>query len=68
VPHPVDVVRGLCWGIVAACPLYAVGGVIMFGALRHYPRDIAYVVAHARASGSRTGTDAGTGTAAAEAR
>jgi len=40
---------GLRWAIVAACPLYAVAGLIMLGALRHYPRDMAAVVAHARA-------------------
>jgi MFS family permease len=39
---------GLRWAIVAACPLYAIGGLIMFGAARHYPRDIAYVIAHTR--------------------
>jgi MFS family permease len=41
---------GLRWAIVAACPLYALGGLILLGAVRSYPRDIAYVVAHARAS------------------
>jgi MFS family permease len=40
---------GLHWAIVAVCPLYALGGLIMLAAVRHYPRDIAYVVAHARA-------------------
>jgi MFS family permease len=39
---------GLRWAIVAACPLYALGGLIMLGAARHYPRDIAYVIAHTR--------------------
>ncbi len=39
---------GLRWAIVAACPLYALGGVIMLGAARFYPRDIAYVIAYAR--------------------
>jgi MFS family permease len=40
---------GLHWAIVAVCPLYALGGLIMLAALRHYPRDISYVVANARA-------------------
>jgi MFS family permease len=39
---------GLRWAIVAACPLYALGGLIMLGAARYYPRDIAYVIAYAR--------------------
>ncbi len=46
---------GLHWAIVAVCPLYALGGLIMFAALRHYPRDIAYVVAHARAQSAAAG-------------
>jgi MFS family permease len=41
---------GLHWAIVSVCPLYALGGLIMLLALRHYPRDIAYVVAHARSA------------------
>lgn len=40
---------GLHWALVAVCPLYALGGLIMLAGVRHYPRDIAYVVAHARA-------------------
>jgi MFS family permease len=40
---------GLHWAIVAVCPLYALGGLIMFAAVRHYPRDISTVVAHAQA-------------------
>jgi MFS family permease len=40
---------GLHWAIVAVCPLYALGGLIMLAAVRHYPRDIAYVVTNARA-------------------
>jgi len=43
-----DTANGLRWAIVAACPLYALGGLIMLGAARYYPRDIAYVIAHAR--------------------
>ena len=39
---------GLRWAIVVACPVYALGGLIMLGAARSYPRDIAYVIAHAR--------------------
>jgi MFS family permease len=40
---------GLHWAIVAVCPLYALGGLIMLLAVRTYPHDIAYVVANARA-------------------
>jgi MFS family permease len=43
---------GLHWAIVAVCPLYALGGLIMLAAVRHYPRDISYVVTYA---GSRNG-------------
>jgi MFS family permease len=39
---------GLRWAIVTVCPLYALGGLIMLGAARYYPRDIAYVIAHTR--------------------
>ena len=39
---------GLRWAIVVACPFYALGGLIMLGAARYYPRDIAYVIAHTR--------------------
>jgi MFS family permease len=46
---------GLHWAIVSVCPLYALGGLIMLLGVRYYPRDIAYVVAHARA---RSGADA----------
>lgn len=44
---------GLHWAIVAVCPLYALGGLIMFAAVRSYPRDISTVVwqAHARMNG-----------------
>ena len=45
-PHSAS---GLRWAIVAACPVYAIAGLIMLGALRHYPRDMAYAVARARA-------------------
>jgi MFS family permease len=41
---------GLRWAIVTACPFYALGGLIMLGAARYYPRDIAYVIAHSRRS------------------
>jgi hypothetical protein len=30
-------------------PLYLLGGLVALLALRHYPGDLAYVVAHARA-------------------
>jgi len=58
---------GLHWAIVAVCPLYALGGLIMLAALRHYPRDISYVVANARAkmngkAGPGQETDAGDST------
>jgi MFS family permease len=46
-------VVGLHWAIVAVCPLYALGGLIMLLAVRHYPRDISYVVANARARNGR---------------
>jgi MFS family permease len=39
---------GLRWAIVTVCPFYALGGLIMLGAARYYPRDIAYVIAHSR--------------------
>ncbi len=50
---------GLRWAIVAACPLYALGGLIMLGAARHYPRDIAYVIAHARRPAAEPGPGLG---------
>ena len=52
---------GLRWAIVTVCPFYALGGLIMLGAARYYPRDIAYVIAHSR--GSRA-APAGPGSAA----
>jgi MFS family permease len=39
---------GLRWALVALTPVYAVGGVIMLGAARHYPADVAFVVAESR--------------------
>jgi len=50
---------GLHWAIVSVCPLYALGGLIMLLALRHYPRDIAYVVANARARSAEEAAAAG---------
>jgi MFS family permease len=47
--HAASSAVGLHWAIVAVCPLYALGGLIMLAAVRHYPRDISYVVANARA-------------------
>jgi MFS family permease len=41
---------GLRWAIVTVCPFYALGGLIMLGAARYYPKDIAYVIAHSRAA------------------
>lgn len=41
---------GLRWAIVIACPLYALGGLIMLLAARTYPRDIATVIAQSRRS------------------
>ena len=46
---------GLHWAIVAVCPLYGLGGLIMLAAVRHYPRDISYVVAYARARSAANG-------------
>lgn len=39
---------GLRGALVAMTPVYAVGGVIMLGAARHYPADVAFVVAESR--------------------
>lgn len=39
---------GLRGALVAMTPLYAIGGVIMLGAARHYPADVAFVVAESR--------------------
>jgi MFS family permease len=39
---------GLRWAIVAVCPVYALGGLIMLLAVRTYPKDIATVIAHSR--------------------
>ena len=39
---------GLRLALVAMTPIYAVGGVIMLGAVRSYPRDVAFVVAESR--------------------
>jgi MFS family permease len=39
---------GLRYAIVAICPIYAVGGVIMLLAARTYPADVAFVVAESR--------------------
>jgi MFS family permease len=50
---------GLRWAIVAACPLYALGGLIMLAAARTYPRDIATVIAHCRGLGARVGAPGG---------
>jgi MFS family permease len=52
---------GLHWAIVAVCPLYALGGLIMLAAVRTYPHDIAYVVAHARARANGTAKANGDG-------
>jgi MFS family permease len=51
---------GLRWAIVVACPFYALGGLIMLGAARYYPRDIAYVIAHSRRP-PRAARNAGSG-------
>jgi MFS family permease len=53
---------GLRWAIVTVCPFYALGGLIMLGAARYYPRDIAYVIAHSRRSSAASA--AGPGSAA----
>jgi MFS family permease len=39
---------GLRAALVAFSPIYAVGGLIMLAAVRHYPHDIAFVVAESR--------------------
>jgi len=39
---------GLRWALVALTPVYALGGVIMLLAARHYPSDVAFVAAEAR--------------------
>ena len=39
---------GLRAALVLFSPIYAVGGVIMLAALRHYPHDVAFVVAESR--------------------
>jgi MFS family permease len=56
---------GLRWAIVTVCPLYALGGLIMLGAARYYPRDIAYVIAHTRRSAQPAGAGADPGLGAA---
>jgi MFS family permease len=38
---------GLRWAIVAISPVYAVGGVIMLLAARHYPSDVSFVIDYA---------------------
>jgi MFS family permease len=40
--------NGLRLAIVALCPVYAVGGALMLLAARHYPHDVAFVVAESR--------------------
>ena len=49
---------GLRWAIVATCPLYALGGLVMLFAARHYPRDIATVIAYSRRAGQRAPAEA----------
>lgn len=39
---------GLRWAIVGLTPVYAVGGVVMLLAARHYPADVAFVASEAR--------------------
>ena len=38
----------LRFGLISMIPLYVVGALLAFRALRYYPGDLAYVVAHAR--------------------
>jgi MFS family permease len=52
---------GLRWAIVTVCPFYALGGLIMLGAARYYPRDIAYVIAHTRRSAQLAGAPGASG-------
>ena len=49
---------GLRWAIVATCPLYAFGGLIMLLAARYYPRDIATVIAYSRRAGQQAAASA----------
>jgi predicted MFS family arabinose efflux permease len=35
---------GIRAALVAFCPVYAIGGIVMLGAARHYPADLAYVL------------------------
>jgi MFS family permease len=58
---------GLRWAIVVACPLYALGGLIMLLAARTYPRDIATVIAQSRMVGE-IACDLASADAALEAR
>jgi hypothetical protein len=39
---------GLRAALVVFSPIYAIGGVVMLAALRHYPHDVAFVVAESR--------------------
>jgi MFS family permease len=39
---------GLRWALVALTPVYAIGGLLMLFAARHYPADVAFVAAEAR--------------------
>ena len=39
---------GLRAAIVVVTPVYAVGGLAMLAAARHYPSDVAFVVAEGR--------------------
>jgi MFS family permease len=43
-----DDADSLRWALVAITPVYAVGGLLMLRAARHYPADLAYVVAESR--------------------
>ena len=52
---------GLRWAIVTVCPFYALGGLIMLGAARYYPRDIAYVIAYSRRSSAAPAAGPGAG-------
>lgn len=50
---------GLRAALVIFSPIYALGGLVMLAAVRHYPRDIAFVLAESRRRRSRSGNHDG---------
>ena len=49
---------GLRVALVAVSPIYAAGGLVMLGAARHYPADVAFVVAESQRLRASTGEQA----------